>query len=142
MGCDKVSVTFDPYMFISLPVPSKNVRMVTVVLFFANANPVKLGVRVTKMGNMKDLREATARLVGMSPDTLVLAEIYSFRPFKIPDAKPLFDLRGSDIIFAYVFFSLRIFSFAFLHNLLNLVFSNHSPAFYLPKLLYNNLLSC
>jgi hypothetical protein len=46
-------------------------------------------------------QDRLARLVDVGPERLVMAEIYTFRPFKIPDAKPLFDIRSSDLIFAY-----------------------------------------
>jgi hypothetical protein len=46
-------------------------------------------------------QDQLARLVSVDSERLVMAEIYTFRPFKIPDAKPLFDIRSSDLIFAY-----------------------------------------
>ncbi|KAL6068112.1 Ubiquitin carboxyl-terminal hydrolase 11 [Balamuthia mandrillaris] len=112
--CDHVSVTFDPFMFLSLPVPSKDQRLIPVYLFWMsdhhNANNkerkknsvlVKYGVRVSKMGTMKDLKEALARLVGLQPEQLLLADIYSCRAFVIPDGKRLFDVRSSDVVYAY-----------------------------------------
>lgn len=88
--CGHVSLTFDPFVFLSLPVPSKNQvccsspppkfhslsslfallslrstnaqarmsaqRIINVVLFWRDRNPVKYGVRVSKMGNIKDLK--------------------------------------------------------------------------------------
>jgi len=72
-----------------------------VVLFWHERNPVKYGVRVQKMGTIKNLKDQLAALVGLLPEQLVMAEIYTFRPFKIPDSKLLYDIRSSDLVFAY-----------------------------------------
>ena len=118
-------------------------RIINVVLFWRDRNPVKYGVRVSKMGTIKDLKvrhllalvpicdrpnalicddvgqDRLARLVDVGPERLVMAEIYTFRPFKIPDAKPLFDIRSSDLIFAYAWPTPSLFSFRFSLTLLS-----------------------
>jgi len=55
-----------------------------------------------------------AALVGLLPEQLVMAEIYTFRPFKIPDSKLLYDIRSSDLVFAYSF--PRGDSISFIHS--------------------------
>eukprot|EP00040_Diaphanoeca_grandis_P025579 m.141936 g.141936 ORF g.141936 m.141936 type:complete len:827 (-) comp30220_c3_seq3:406-2886(-) len=46
--CDKVSVKFDPYMVLSLPLPEKPVVVKVVVMFWDGRMPVKYGVTVPK----------------------------------------------------------------------------------------------
>lgn len=43
--CNRVSVTFDPFMYLSLPLPMKMTRMMTVVFFPLDGTklPVKVG---------------------------------------------------------------------------------------------------
>jgi hypothetical protein len=99
--CGHVSLTFDPFVFLSLPVPSKNQvafhtllalalaiylyitltratfhhrlsisaqRIINVVLFWRDQNPIKYGVRVSKMGTIKDLKvHLTSCLLLFSP---------------------------------------------------------------------------
>jgi ubiquitin C-terminal hydrolase len=56
-GCNRVSTTFDPFMYLSVPIPGSTEK--TIKLLFVPLDPTKKGqkmyVRVSKMGKISDL---------------------------------------------------------------------------------------
>lgn len=121
--CQKTSLTFDPFMYLSLPIPTTTERLVEVVFFPAEGNPVKYGVRVPKLSEgssfcidflivhtVRDLKNALAKMIQKNPKQLLLCDIYTNRCYPILDWKYLFDIRKTDTIFAYFsFHSLLIY---------------------------------
>eukprot|EP01087_Luapelamoeba_hula_P004534 TRINITY_DN1447_c0_g2_i5.p1 TRINITY_DN1447_c0_g2~~TRINITY_DN1447_c0_g2_i5.p1 ORF type:complete len:925 (+),score=112.97 TRINITY_DN1447_c0_g2_i5:99-2873(+) len=101
--CGSASTTFDPFMFLSLPVPAKDRRLVEVVLFPMASAPIKYGVRVPKGGNMQIVKEELAKMLGnsFSSSQLLLTDIYSSRAFIQENSKPLYDVRSTDVLYAY-----------------------------------------
>ena len=76
--CNKISVTFDPFMYLSLPLPSTVTRMITVTVFngTGDALPMPFTVTVQKNGNCRDLTKALADVCCLkSSDVLLLAEV-------------------------------------------------------------------
>jgi len=83
--CPKVSVTFDPFCCLSLPLPVKKERRIDV--FFVSQNVVKppkqFKVTVPKNGNMSDLCKALGQLCGAAADKMVVTDVYNHRFHKI-----------------------------------------------------------
>jgi hypothetical protein len=52
--CNRIANTFDPFMYLSLPIPVKMTRDITVTLFFRNPqrNPIKYRVTVEKYASV------------------------------------------------------------------------------------------
>lgn len=104
--CSKVSVMFDPFMYLSLPLPSTVSRSMTVTVFSGDGNslPMPFTVTVPKNGCCRDLIQAlsTASCVNQS-ETLLLAEIYGHRIFRYFDklSEPLSNIKDEDHIVAY-----------------------------------------
>lgn len=76
--CSKVSVTFDPFMYLSLPLPSTVTRMMTVTVFSGDGNalPMPFTVTVPKHGCCKDLiRVLSTSCCLKSSEALLLAEV-------------------------------------------------------------------
>lgn len=67
--CPKVSITFDPFMYLSLPVPSLETRdiKVTVVKLDPATLPILVKVRVPKLGLVADLQAKVGELLGLQP---------------------------------------------------------------------------
>src|SRR4051812_25924187 len=98
----KESVAFDPFMYLSLPIPTSNQRLFAINYFPFSGKPLKYGVRAPKTGQIKDLKAQLAELVGISAEQIILSDVYSHRAFlTLPDKKYLFDVRSSDVIHAY-----------------------------------------
>ncbi|WVZ61956.1 hypothetical protein U9M48_011761 [Paspalum notatum var. saurae] len=78
--CSKRSVTFDPFMYLSLPVPSMAKRAMTVTVFSTDGSkaPCSYDVSVPKFGTLNDLVQALsiACLLG-DDETLLVTEVYN-----------------------------------------------------------------
>lgn len=73
-----MSVTFDPFMYLSLPLPSTTVRSLTVTLLSTDGSmpPSPLTVTVPKSGRCKDLTQALSTAASLRDDeTLFVAEV-------------------------------------------------------------------
>ncbi|KAK9156916.1 hypothetical protein Scep_003490 [Stephania cephalantha] len=78
--CSKVSVTFDPLVYLSLPLPSTTMRTMTVTVLSSDGSskPLPFTVTVPKHGKCKDLIQALSNACSLKTDeTLLVAEIYS-----------------------------------------------------------------
>lgn len=80
--CSKVSVTFDPFMHLSLPLPSTTTRAMAVTVFSTEgvAPPTPYTVTVPKQGRCKDLVQAVSIACSLRNDEILLVtEIRSHR---------------------------------------------------------------
>ncbi|XP_076891295.1 ubiquitin carboxyl-terminal hydrolase 5-like isoform X2 [Bidens hawaiensis] len=76
--CEKISVTFDPFMYLSLPFQSTTTRTMTVTVFSCDGSsvPVTCTVTVPKQGCCRDLVKAVGSACGLKQnEKLFLAEI-------------------------------------------------------------------
>ncbi|GBG76736.1 hypothetical protein CBR_g22954 [Chara braunii] len=69
--CGKTSVTFDPFMYLSLPLPAKTSRsmMVAVLSADGSVDPDTYTVSVPKQGTVEDLLEAVAKACDLDRET-------------------------------------------------------------------------
>ncbi|XP_007982402.1 ubiquitin carboxyl-terminal hydrolase 4 isoform X5 [Chlorocebus sabaeus] len=83
--CAKVSVTFDPFCYLTLPLPLKKDRVMEVFLVPADPHcrPTQYRVTVPLMGAVSDLCEALSRLCGIAAENMVVADVYNHRFHKI-----------------------------------------------------------
>ncbi|KAL8207878.1 hypothetical protein R6Q57_007290 [Mikania cordata] len=103
--CDKISITFDPFMYLSLPLPSTATRSMTITIFCGNGRslPMPFTVNVLKQGYCKDLFQAlgVACCLG-SDETLILAEVYNHKIFRYLDnGELLHTIKDDECIVAY-----------------------------------------
>ncbi|XP_057437889.1 ubiquitin carboxyl-terminal hydrolase 5 [Lotus japonicus] len=76
--CNKVSVTFDPFMYLSLPLQSTGTRTMTATVFTCDgtALPSPITVTVSKQGRCRDLIQALSNACSLKPnERLLLVEI-------------------------------------------------------------------
>lgn len=106
--CSKVSITFDPFMYLTLPLPSTVTRTMTVTVFYANGSglPMPFTVTLMKHGCCKDLILALSTACCLMIDEgLLLAEVYNhqiFRFFENP-AELISSIKDDEHIVAYRF---------------------------------------
>ncbi|XP_010879863.2 ubiquitin carboxyl-terminal hydrolase 4 [Esox lucius] len=83
--CAKVSVTFDPFCYLTLPLPMKKDRTMEVFLVRMDpqSRPTQYRVVVPKLGMVTDLCSALSRLSGISAENMVVADVYNHRFHKI-----------------------------------------------------------
>lgn len=70
--CAKVSVTFDPFCYLTLPLPLKKDRIMEVFLVPADpqCRPIQYRVTVPLMGAISDLCEALSKLSGIAAENV------------------------------------------------------------------------
>lgn len=77
-ACNKLSVTFDPFMYLSLPLPSTTMRSMTLMVISCDgiSLPSTFTVSVPKSGRLKDLIDALSTACSLRADeTLLVAEV-------------------------------------------------------------------
>ncbi|KZV22450.1 ubiquitin carboxyl-terminal hydrolase 9 [Dorcoceras hygrometricum] len=104
--CDKISITFDPFMYLSLPLPSTATRTMTITVFYGDGSglPMPFIVTVLKQGCCKDLIHALATACCLRNDEyLLLAEVYEHRIYRYLEnpSEPLADIKDEEHIVAY-----------------------------------------
>lgn len=85
--CKKISVTFDPFMYLSLPLPSTIMRTMTLTVLNTNGDgkPSSCTITVPKYGKSDDLIKALDIACSLGADeTLLVAEVlYSVLKVKL-----------------------------------------------------------
>ncbi|KAL0446556.1 UNVERIFIED_CONTAM: Ubiquitin carboxyl-terminal hydrolase 10 [Sesamum latifolium] len=104
--CNKISITFDPFMYLSLPLPSTTTRSMTATVFYGDGSglPMPFTVSLPKQGCCKDLNQALGIACCLHDDEyLLLAEVYEHRIYRyleIP-SEPLATIKDDEHIVAY-----------------------------------------
>ncbi|KAJ8257762.1 hypothetical protein GJAV_G00189410 [Gymnothorax javanicus] len=102
--CHKVSVTFDPFCYLSVPLPVSKERVMEV--FFVSldpaAKPVQHRLVVPKAGKVSDLCAALSEAVDVPANQMVVADVFNHRFYKIYHADEyLTCILDRDDIFVY-----------------------------------------
>lgn len=102
--CQKVSIKFDPFCYLSLPLPVKKDRQIN-VLFVAHDPAVRtkqLKVTVPKAGVISDLCLAVSQIVHCNFDQMIVTDVYNHRFHKIFSMNDqLSAITDKDDIFVY-----------------------------------------
>uniref|UniRef100_H3DAV3 Ubiquitin carboxyl-terminal hydrolase n=1 Tax=Tetraodon nigroviridis TaxID=99883 RepID=H3DAV3_TETNG len=104
--CSKVSVTFDPFCYLTLPLPMKKDRTMEVFLVRSDpqSRPTQYRVVVPKLGAVTDLCYALSKLCGVAPENMMVADVYNHRFHKIYRRDDgLNQIMEKDDIFVWVF---------------------------------------
>ncbi|CAI4034240.1 hypothetical protein SMKI_10G0230 [Saccharomyces mikatae IFO 1815] len=75
--CKNVSITFDPYNDVTLPLPVDTVWNKTVKILPMNSPPLLLDVELSKSSTFMDLKKYVGKISGLDPNTLFGCEIFS-----------------------------------------------------------------
>ncbi|KAK0149602.1 Ubiquitin carboxyl-terminal hydrolase 43 [Merluccius polli] len=102
--CLKQSNTFDPFSCISLPIPLRQTRPLCVTLVFSTKGQryLRVGLAVPLLGSLGCLRAMVAEEGNISPDQVILSELYSTgfqRSFS--DEDDLTAIADSDVVYAF-----------------------------------------
>lgn len=103
--CDKVSIIFDPFSSLTLPIPSNEPFEREIVYIAQNRRPVRFPVEVDRNATLKVWKDAVAKKMNADPERLIVAESYHGTFWKLFDNDSLTvqELRISphDIIVFY-----------------------------------------
>ncbi|PWI74547.1 ubiquitin carboxyl-terminal hydrolase [Purpureocillium lilacinum] len=83
--CGKISITFDPFNNLTLPLPVQNMWVKTVKFFPLNDVPVKIEVELPKHSSVDALKQFISERTGVPVERLMGAEEFKDRFFKIYD---------------------------------------------------------
>ncbi|XP_056262110.1 ubiquitin carboxyl-terminal hydrolase 43 isoform X2 [Pseudoliparis swirei] len=102
--CMKQSNTFDPFLCISLPIPLPQTRSLFVILVFSTKGQryLRVGLAVPLLGSVAGLRRMVADEGKLSPDQVILTEVYSTgfqRSFF--DEEDLTSIAENDVVYAF-----------------------------------------
>ncbi|KAM9403165.1 ubiquitin carboxyl-terminal hydrolase 15-like isoform 2-T3 [Salvelinus alpinus] len=83
--CAKVSVTFDPFCYLTLPLPMKKERTLEVYLVRLDplAKPTQYKLTVPKVGYISDLCTSLSTLSGVPAEKMIVTDIYNHRFHRI-----------------------------------------------------------
>ncbi|KAI0955073.1 hypothetical protein AcW1_006764 [Taiwanofungus camphoratus] len=99
--CSKVSITFDPFMYLTLPLPvQKKWRHTILYIPWDLQKPhVKIPVEINRDASFKDLRQLLGRWMSVNPNHLLTLEVFSSRFYKnLDDTVLVGDMSDHDII--------------------------------------------
>jgi ubiquitin carboxyl-terminal hydrolase 4/11/15 len=86
--CGKISVTFDPYLLLTLQLPLEHSWQHTVTLLPLRGEPVKVDIDMDKHATIKQLKEYVARKVpGLDANRLMMAEVFSKKFYRTVEDK-------------------------------------------------------
>jgi len=103
-NCRKKSITFDPFCFLSLPLPIKKERSIEVFVIYENPKkkPVQMKVIVPKMGCVQDLCNAVSKMTTIPAEKMVVTDVYTHRFHKVfTYEEALSHILDRDDIFVY-----------------------------------------
>ncbi|KAK2595762.1 hypothetical protein QQS21_006588 [Conoideocrella luteorostrata] len=83
--CGKISITFDPFNNLTLPLPLQNMWVSSVKFFPLNDAPVKIEVELPKHSSIEALKQFISDRTGVPVERLMGAEEFKDRFFKIYD---------------------------------------------------------
>ncbi|KAJ7108872.1 hypothetical protein C8R43DRAFT_1243488 [Mycena crocata] len=102
--CQKVSITFDPFMYLTLPLPVQKKWKHTIfyVPWDLEKPHVKVPVEIGRDASFKDLRQLLGRWMGAPPDNLLTLEIFSHKFYKnLDDGLLCGEMAATDNIVCY-----------------------------------------
>lgn len=104
--CKKVSVTFDPFMYLSLPLPSTTMRTMTITVFSTDgtSGPSPYTISVPKSGDTRTLINALSSACSLRDDErLLVAEVYNNSLIRYLDepSEVISLIRDGDRLVAY-----------------------------------------
>ncbi|KAI2662087.1 Ubiquitin carboxyl-terminal hydrolase 15 [Labeo rohita] len=102
--CNKVSVTFDPFCYLSVPLPVSKERVMEVfyVSLDPTAKPTQYRLIVPKAGRVSDLCAALSQATDVPPNQMAVADVFNHRFYRIYQAdESLSCILDRDDIFVY-----------------------------------------
>jgi len=100
----RVSTVYDPFMYLSVPLPVDNKRklLITVYRLDPSILPLKIGIIVDKDGTVADIKKSVSAVVNIPATNLALVDVGRATFFKEwQDNEDVSDVRENDIIAAH-----------------------------------------
>ncbi|XP_064487275.1 ubiquitin carboxyl-terminal hydrolase 19-like [Ornithodoros turicata] len=101
--CHKVSINFDPFLYLSVPLPKK-LKMFSVLFFYRDPykNPVRLVLQLCYDARVEDMKDEIFRKTGVQPKNQRVLEVYNRKIYKFySKGDSLTDINPKDQIFVF-----------------------------------------
>ena len=102
--CDKVSITFDPFLNLTLHLPIENNWQKEILYFPLHKKPIRIDIDIDKYSNFKQMKEFVASRTHAQVDRLIVAESYKNKIYKIFDNNMVISessIQTGDVICVY-----------------------------------------
>ncbi|KIJ55336.1 hypothetical protein M422DRAFT_57819 [Sphaerobolus stellatus SS14] len=102
--CQKVSITFDPFMYLTLPLPIKKKwrHDIYFVPWDTEKPHLKIPLEIDNDSSFRDVRKLLGRWIGANPDHLIVLELFQCRFYKyFDDHTSVSDISAGDHIVCY-----------------------------------------
>ncbi|RPD76448.1 cysteine proteinase [Lentinus tigrinus ALCF2SS1-7] len=102
--CEKVSITFDPFMYFTLPLPvqKKWSHDILYIPWDLEKRHLKIPIEINRDSSFKDVRQLLGRWMDATPDNLLTLEIFSHRFYKNLDDNIMVDeMSDNDVIVCF-----------------------------------------
>ncbi|RUS18020.1 hypothetical protein BC938DRAFT_476087, partial [Jimgerdemannia flammicorona] len=103
--CEKISVTFDPFMYLSLPLPIQKKSEVKLIYvpYDPARRPVRMTITVNKDSSIRQLKDQIAKWMDVGDTSrLLLTEVWTHRVYKIfNNADQVSSISTNDHIYMY-----------------------------------------
>lgn len=102
--CSKVSIKFDPFMYLTLPLPVETKRKLIVTVHFLDTNrkPTKYCVKVEKAGSVKDLINALSEVTGIPSNRMKIYESFKHKFHKKwKENEWIAEIADTDVLYAF-----------------------------------------
>ncbi|KAF9482583.1 cysteine proteinase [Pholiota conissans] len=102
--CQKVSITFDPFMYLTLPLPiqKKWTHTVFYIPWDLDKPHLKIPVEINRDASFKDLKALVGRWMGANPDNLLTMEVFNHRFYKnLDESVPVGDMSDNDTVVCF-----------------------------------------
>jgi ubiquitin carboxyl-terminal hydrolase 4/11/15 len=101
--CDRISVTFDPFMNLSVPLPTAKEKSVTYHFVYADERPITVySATANKTGSVLSLKSVIESQTGVPAQRLVIAEVWKSKIYKVyANDYMLADIREMDDVWVW-----------------------------------------
>jgi len=101
--CSRTSITFDPFMYLTVPLPTEKYKVQRITYVPKDGKPPKrYGVKILKDSNISAFRETFGTQLGVDSKWLIVADIWKNKVHCIyRDSDSVQDLRETDDIWVY-----------------------------------------
>ncbi|KAL1708415.1 hypothetical protein EV121DRAFT_254436 [Schizophyllum commune] len=102
--CQKVSITFDPFMYLTLPLPiqSKWKHTIIYVPYDSDKPHLRVPMEISSNSSFRDVRTIIGRWMGVPPDNLLTMELFNHKFYKsLDDHTPVTDTSTGDIVVCF-----------------------------------------
>jgi len=101
---EKVYDQYDPFMYLTVPLPVQNVRKISVTVYRADAtaDAIKYRVTIEKDGTVRDLKVALSKLTGIDANHLITVDVHMNKFHReFIDREPLDEILENDHVAAH-----------------------------------------